>query len=85
MFKVGDILRGIAPLGEYYITSKDCLVKVTKIYSTSEMEVEVLKSGIEVEGIEERDCYIGDRYGVKQKFFIPCIINKGKQEVKLDV
>ena len=31
MYRVGDILIGIAPRGEYYITSKDCIVKVVKV------------------------------------------------------
>ena len=81
MYRVGDILIGIAPRGEYYITSKDCVVKVVKVYDSREIEVEVLKSGCEVPN-SDRERYIGQSYSVQSMHFIPYARNKGKEEDK---
>lgn len=81
MYRVGDILMGIAPMGEYYITSKDCIVKVIEVYSSREIEVEVLKSGCEVPN-SDRERYIGESYSVQSIYFIPYARNKGKEEDK---
>ncbi len=81
MYKVGDILIGIASRGEYYITSKDCIVKVVKVYSSREIEVEVLRSGCEVPN-SARERHIGESYSVQSIYFIPYAKNKGKEEDK---
>lgn len=81
MYRVGDILIGIAPDGEYYITSKGCIVKVVKVYSSEEIEVEVLKSGCEIPS-SDRERYIGKSYPVQSIYFIPYARNKGKEEIK---
>lgn len=81
MYRVGDILIGIASDGEYYITSKDCIVKVVRVYSSKEIEVEVLKSGCEVPS-SDRERYIGESYPVQSMYFIPYVRNKGKEEGK---
>lgn len=81
MYRIGDILIGVAPRGEYYITSKGCIVKVIEVYSSREIEVEVLKSGCEVPS-SDREGYIGDCYSVQPIHFIPYAKNKGKEEDK---
>ena len=81
MYRVGDILIGIAPERKYYITSKGCIVKVVKVYDSREIEVEVLKSGCEVPS-SDKERYIGESYPVESIYFILYVRNKGKEEDK---
>lgn len=66
MFKVNDIITG--ENGEKYtITNDESLCRVVRVYSETEMRVEII-------GMSDSrySFYLGKEFGVNQEFFVPC-------------